>query len=233
MFFRIKYFHSKTGRKIMLLKKDGFWSRNYLSLFTAVILTIFWSIWYLINRQIPPVRVDLFNGTSFVPLFARSRFCDIIIISVVWPPIISWLFGNDKYVRKDFGFFGGIYTVFCCALMAGLIGLIGKNQGQGQLAATILVAWLSWLILMEGQFGAGLLCAAVWGYTVSLIAGWFFGFIFCLPLTAMLIPGLAGKIISYIWSKKNAAAFNNGHKNSPKDLTKDLPLILQPETEEE
>jgi len=180
-------------------------------LIVAILIAIFWGIWYLITGSIPEVTTVKLAGTKNILLpFAMSRLWDILF-GTIWTFIIVWIATNEKIreylepadlviglgVGLVFGVGLGMAVGLCFGLVFTLLfgvpaGLIIGGTFTPDLGLGVgLGAWLG------GGLGAGLGIGLVFGVAVSLGICLFFG------LSTAGIIGLNALIRFFVPLKKS------------------------------
>lgn len=164
------------------------------SLITAGVIALFWTIWYLINGEVPEVReitllsvgmIDNNQPLVFTLQSGISRWWDVLF-APVWVVVLIEIFTSKK-IQNNGGLF--LFLILCLVLslilgcIVGLSTVVGSELGSGLIF--ILFASLAF------SLGADLLIGQVLVLGFSLGVGLFFG----LGLSMIISLGLSVIII--------------------------------------
>ncbi len=165
------------------------WSRKVQlmirwSILTAMLIAVFWTIWYLIADQVPVVESIKVTGSRTIELpFAMSRWWDILI-GPIWSTIFILIVTNERNERQ------GENEPVSCGIILGspsgiFLGLgLGDNPALGLFLVLCLFVNLSFSLSVRG----GLVVSLIFSLVFSLFFSLSFGLV--LGLYAGLVTGL-------------------------------------------
>lgn len=158
------------------------------SLVTAVLIALFWTVWYLATGSVPVVNeIKITTNRALALPFGVSRWWDVLI-GPIWSAIFVFMFTHRR-VKEEENLTIGIFTGLVYGLMCGILWGLSFGAFTGLVIGVVSGITVIIIFGLIFRWAVGLLVGLSFGLAYGLAFGLGYGLV--LGLLVVVAFGLA------------------------------------------